>query len=471
MSCSDTGVCDCKENFIGDKCSECAPERFNYPLCEECNCNPEGVTDNFFAMGGCASVPKGELCECKDAVTGRICDTCKPLFWNLRASNPNGCESCGCNRNGTIGMIGICDQLDGQCACKAAIAGAKCEECKDGFYGLSSNTLLGCDDCDCDLGGTDYQPGTLPVCDKDSGQCQCKNGLMGRDCREVMDMHYVPSLYQYQFEIEDGYRLDNSPIRYDYKQSRFPGFSWRGYAGYSQLQDEVLQDISITKASTYNTVLRYQNPNDEPIMGKVTIHKKGAPDELPMTHAVILEPTGGQPSFVTVAGELGMFPSPFDLEPDEYTVRVFMDNKEADSQEVLVDYFVLLPNEYVKPRILKKNIHNPCKRGDNEDFCRDYTFPMIDRFPSGIGGDAMRPGAAVKGEHYEYLGKEEDVAHFGLDGEQVVQLASWQPEVNIAVDHDDGKHVGVVSYFTGLDKPIEGTTMFVKLKDAVGNGK
>ena len=58
-----------------------------------------------------------------------------------------------------------------------------------------------------------------------------------------------------------------------------------------------------------------------------------------------------------------------------------MDNKEADSQEVLVDHFVvLLPNEYVKPRILKKSIHAPCHRGDNEDFCRDYTFPMIDRY-------------------------------------------------------------------------------------------
>ena len=95
----------------------------------------------------------------------------------------------------------------------------------------------------------------------------------------------------------------------------FPGFSWRGYAGYSQLQDEVLQDISITHASTYNTVLRYQNPNDDPVMGKVTIHKAGAPDEVPMTHTVILEPTGGQPAFVTVSGDLGLFPSPFDLEP------------------------------------------------------------------------------------------------------------------------------------------------------------
>ena len=74
-------------------------------------------------------------------------------------------------------MIGICDQLDGQCACKAAVDGGKCEECKDGFYGLSSNTMMGCDDCDCDLGGSQYESDYMPVCDKDSGQCQCKNRL------------------------------------------------------------------------------------------------------------------------------------------------------------------------------------------------------------------------------------------------------------------------------------------------------
>ena len=131
MSCSDTGVCDCKPNFVGKQCDECAPDRFNYPLCEECNCNPDGVTETFFTLdGGCAEVPKGELCTCKAAVTGRICDTCKPLFWNLRAATPEGCEACECNRNGTIGMIGLCDQLDGQCACKAAVGGTKCRECQ-----------------------------------------------------------------------------------------------------------------------------------------------------------------------------------------------------------------------------------------------------------------------------------------------------------------------------------------------------
>ena len=49
----------------------------------------------------------------------------------------------------------------------------------------------------------------------------------------------------------------------------------------------------------------------------------------------------------------------------------------------------------------------------------------------------MRPGSITEGEIYEYLGEQEDLDHFGLDG--VVQIASWQPEVNFNVDHGDGK--------------------------------
>ncbi len=66
--------------------------RYNYPLCEECNCNPDGVTEDFFALGGCDAVPEGSLCTCKENVEGRICHVCRPLFWNLQSWNPKGCE-------------------------------------------------------------------------------------------------------------------------------------------------------------------------------------------------------------------------------------------------------------------------------------------------------------------------------------------------------------------------------------------
>lgn len=55
----------------------------------ECNCDPSGVLPTF---AGCGSLPAGELCQCKARVHGRICDECRPLFWNLQARNPEGCE-------------------------------------------------------------------------------------------------------------------------------------------------------------------------------------------------------------------------------------------------------------------------------------------------------------------------------------------------------------------------------------------
>ena len=30
---AETGVCDCKDNVVGDKCDECAEGYFNFPEC------------------------------------------------------------------------------------------------------------------------------------------------------------------------------------------------------------------------------------------------------------------------------------------------------------------------------------------------------------------------------------------------------------------------------------------------------
>ena len=32
--CDDEGKCSCKSNVIGDKCSECQPDHYDYPRCE-----------------------------------------------------------------------------------------------------------------------------------------------------------------------------------------------------------------------------------------------------------------------------------------------------------------------------------------------------------------------------------------------------------------------------------------------------
>ena len=55
--------------------------------------------------------------------------------------------------------------------------------------------------------------------------------------RVVSDDYYYPTLHQYKIELEDALtssRDQSAYFRYD--ESEFPGFSWRGYAVFSQAQ-------------------------------------------------------------------------------------------------------------------------------------------------------------------------------------------------------------------------------------------
>jgi laminin alpha 3/5 len=95
-------------------------------------------------FGGCDKVQEGKLCECKQRVTGRICNQCKDLYWNLQITNPYGCEECLCNRNGTVNAIGLCNTESGECQCKQNVKGRVCDSCKDETYGLRSGDVFGC---------------------------------------------------------------------------------------------------------------------------------------------------------------------------------------------------------------------------------------------------------------------------------------------------------------------------------------
>ncbi|GBN74074.1 Laminin subunit alpha [Araneus ventricosus] len=141
VSCSNEGECVCRPNFDTQKCDVCKEGFYNYPYCEECNCNPAGVLPTFL---GCGSATSGRLCECKERVTGRICNECKPLYWNLKISNPLGCEDCNCYSGGTVSGIAVCARSDGQCQCKPNVGSRECSQCIDGTYQLDDNDLFGC---------------------------------------------------------------------------------------------------------------------------------------------------------------------------------------------------------------------------------------------------------------------------------------------------------------------------------------
>ena len=60
-------------------------------------------------------------------------------------------------------------------------------------------------------------------------------------------------------------------FRFAYDESVFPGYSWRGYAVFSDIQKEIIQEVYIEKPSAYRMVMFYHNPSDRTIVGKITL--------------------------------------------------------------------------------------------------------------------------------------------------------------------------------------------------------
>ncbi|CAD5124265.1 DgyrCDS12560 [Dimorphilus gyrociliatus] len=230
------GTCiDCQHNTTGVNCEKCI-NFFYRPLgihqnspsaCKKCSCHGPGVTLNpeTGLVGDCIMnddkpLPSGKKpgdCICKKNVQGTTCDQCKPGFFNLTSDNPNGCQDCFCNPSGTLGGTTVClTNATGSCPCKKNVMNRRCDECLDGFYGLNETKADGCTICDCDAGGS-----SSSTCRKSDGQCPCRKNVDDRQCKSVIQQTFYPGAhyFSYQFEDEKG--------MWDRVQS---GFSGIGYA-------------------------------------------------------------------------------------------------------------------------------------------------------------------------------------------------------------------------------------------------
>lgn len=220
-------------------------------------------------FAGCGSVPVGELCKCKERVTGRICNECKPLYWNLTITNPEGCQECDCFIDGTVSGLDTCEHKSGNCHCKPHTMGRQCRECKDGTFDLDGSSLFGCKDCSCDVGGS-----WKSECDKISGQCKCHPRVTGRACTQPLTTHYFPTLHQFQYEYEDGHQPSGALVRYQSNDQDFPEFSSKGYAVFADIQNEVRNELTVVKSSVYRVVIRYMNPNEKNVTASILIQSE-----------------------------------------------------------------------------------------------------------------------------------------------------------------------------------------------------
>ncbi|CAG9821860.1 unnamed protein product [Phaedon cochleariae] len=432
ISCDQLGKCECHKNFAGQHCDTCREGYYNFPVCEDCNCHPAGVAEGF---AGCGSAPAGELCQCKERVEGRICDKCRPLFWNLNADNPEGCEECRCHGPGVLGGIGVCDAEDGQCACKPSAVARGCSECADGTWGLRADDLFGCTDCGCDVGGSFSN-----ICNKKTGQCACQSRVTGRTCKEPLQAHYFPTLYQYQYEVEEGTTPTNSRVRYAHDEFVFPNYSWKGYAVFSPfLQREVIQTIYITKPSLYRIVFRFVNTNPNTVIGGIRIIPEN-PNDIEQYVKVQFRNTS-QPDFVTVSGETGNVPKPFVMNPGKWSVSINV------NQSVFLDYFVLLPEDFFMATILNQKVERACTLNEM-DLCRHYAYPNVSYYDRSLGLGGFGPNNKRLDTWFE------DTTHLNklnLNG-RVPLLSSSQPEITLNISvHKPGRYVIVVDYITPLD--------------------
>ncbi|GFR82556.1 usherin [Elysia marginata] len=180
------GVCvNCQHNTVGRFCDACDTGYFrpvgislsDPEVCQPCTCSAAGT-----AGGATDCVKVGGQCSCKANVEGRACDRCKPGFYLLTAANPDGCLPCSCNILGVARGDVSCNQLTGQCNCKANVQGLRCDECKNGFFSLTSANPDGCTACNCNPVGS-----TSIFCNPNDGQCLCKTRVQGVKCDECKD--------------------------------------------------------------------------------------------------------------------------------------------------------------------------------------------------------------------------------------------------------------------------------------------
>uniref|UniRef100_H3CDM0 Laminin, alpha 5 n=1 Tax=Tetraodon nigroviridis TaxID=99883 RepID=H3CDM0_TETNG len=182
-----------------------------------CGCHEVGADSN-------TCQPFGGQCSCRPNVIGRDCTMCATGYWGFpdckpcncgtrlcepvsgdcicppRTLQPEctqcepqtfgchpvvGCEVCNCSYPGVVLPDVNCDRVSGQCRCKNNIVGRQCDRCAPGFYGYPN-----CRPCNCNEAGTEEE-----VCDFVTGQCLCKENVQGSRCDQckVGTFHLDPT--------------------------------------------------------------------------------------------------------------------------------------------------------------------------------------------------------------------------------------------------------------------------------------
>ena len=137
-------VCDCKHHTSGVNCEKCSTFYQDRPWmratandaneCIACNCSNHAKHCRFNAELYRLEGHGGECINCRHNTAGRFCHYCKQGYYRDKGkdmTHRKACIRCNCHPVGSRGKI--CDQATGQCPCKEGVTGRTCNECKPGF--------------------------------------------------------------------------------------------------------------------------------------------------------------------------------------------------------------------------------------------------------------------------------------------------------------------------------------------------
>ncbi|XP_053198733.1 laminin subunit alpha-1 [Scomber japonicus] len=188
--------CTCPPGHAGLSCQECAPGYFHQLRselssqdqkslfvrpCVRCRCNNHSeICDQ----------ETGECQDCRDHTAGRSCELCAPGHYGNVTGSITDCSLCSCPlRENSFSPTCVSEGLFGdfRCtACQTGYEGRYCERCSAGYYGNPSQPGGRCSPCSCSGWGSMH-----PLCDQLTGQCDCKAGVKGHLCEQCDDRHFL----------------------------------------------------------------------------------------------------------------------------------------------------------------------------------------------------------------------------------------------------------------------------------------